>query len=141
MLRTRTLVRPTDSRERGPIEASPERPGAGVLQHTLKPLYSSSELVTVRYKLQFDLELAPQLGQMRVTKSGMGLVVGDVLRACSTFQVQMDNVFGLFPIGTKPTKCLFLCDGQPSQKVVEALTANTEDKASEIVMVFERPSS
>ena len=76
---------------------------------------------------------------MRVTKSGMGLMVGDVLRACSTFQIQMDAVFGLFPVGTRPAKCLFLCDGQPSEKVVQALTANTEDKASEVVMVFERP--
>ncbi|KAL1521501.1 hypothetical protein AB1Y20_021162 [Prymnesium parvum] len=115
-------------------------PGCGVMEQALEPLFSSSDLVTVRYQLPLRLELAPHLGQMRVTKSGMGLMEGDVLRACSTFQPQMDNVFGLFPVGTKPSKCLFICDGQPSEKVIEALTANTEDKASEILMVFERPS-
>lgn len=110
------------------------------MHEQLRPLYSCSDLVTVRYALPLALELEPQLGQMRVTKSGMGLMPGDVLRAFSTFKIRMDSVFGLFPIGTRPSKCLFLCDGQPSKKVIEALTANTEDKADEILMVFERPT-
>lgn len=116
-------------------------PGAGVVQQELQALFSSSDLVTVRYKLPLYLSLAPELGQMRVTKSGKGLLVGDVLRACSTLQMKVENAFGLLPIGTRKYKCLFICDGQPSYKVIEALTANTEDVASEIVLVFERPRS
>mmetsp|Transcript_65682 Transcript_65682/g.109129 ORF Transcript_65682/g.109129 Transcript_65682/m.109129 type:complete len:143 (+) Transcript_65682:3-431(+) len=38
-----------------------------------------------------------------------------------------------------PTKVLFLADGQPYQRVRDALCANTLDKTNEIVMIFERP--
>lgn len=38
-----------------------------------------------------------------------------------------------------PTKVLFLADGQPYQKVADALLANAVDRTDEIVMLFERP--
>ena len=41
---------------------------------------------------------------------------------------------------TRPTKCLFVSDGEPYQRVVDALRANTQDKTQEIVLVFERPA-
>lgn len=113
--------------------------GIGAMQHELQPLFTSSELVTVRYPLPLELAAEPAQGVMRVYEDGNGLLVGDVLRACSTFKVQMDSSFGLFPMGTKPTKCLYIADGQPPEKVIDALTANTEDKADEILMIFERP--
>lgn len=113
--------------------------GVGVMRQQLEPLFSASDLVTVRYPVPFELDLEPSQGVMQITKSGSGVLVGDVLRACSSFQMQMDNTFGLFPLGTKPTQCLFLADGQPAQKVIEALVANTDDKASDVILVFERP--
>lgn len=46
---------------------------------------------------------------------------------------------GLINPEVKPQRCLFVSDGQPFQEVIDALVANTPEKTSEIVMVFERP--
>ena len=40
---------------------------------------------------------------------------------------------------TRSLKCLFVADGQPWSLVTDALVANTAEKTSSIVMVFERP--
>ena len=114
--------------------------GDGVkLAEELVPLFSESDIVTVRYPLPFELAAEAEHGVMRVTRDGNGLLTGDVLRLCSTFTMRMDAVGGLLPMGTKPTKCLFLADGQPPQRVVEALTANTDDRTEDVWMAFERP--
>lgn len=39
----------------------------------------------------------------------------------------------------RPTKCLFIADGQPHSVVTDALVANEVGKVREIVLVFERP--
>ena len=41
---------------------------------------------------------------------------------------------------SQPARCLFLADGQPAPKVVEALMDNTPERTSEIVLFVERQS-
>ena len=118
--------------------------GAGTVRAQFDPLFSLSELVTVRYAVPLELDMSPEQGMFRVTRSGRGLQVGDVLRACSTFSDGMrmrevDMMLGMIGGGATVSKCLFLADGQRPDKVVDALTANTGDRTSDVVLVVERP--
>jgi hypothetical protein len=143
----------------------------GIVEHTLQPYFSSSELVTVRLPLPVDLEAEPTQGVYKIVKAGNGLLVGDVLRAFSTLVMRYDSelrevrcgaglpgrrrlaargtpsLFGLlnldlgFSQQRMPQKCLFVADGQASSRVNDALVANVPSKTSSIVMIFERPLS
>lgn len=136
----------------------------------LAPFFTSSQLITFRFPLPFALEAEQHSGVIEVDKAGQGLLVGDVLRAFSTFEYRLDTeqgglryaegVRGARPqqpaappalgfnlisaeLGgfreKRPTKVIFLADGQTLQAVTDALLANTADKTSDLVMVFERP--
>lgn len=65
--------------------------GAGNVRAELAPLFTSSTLVTFRYPVPFVLEAKPSAGVMRVDKAGYGLLVGDVLRCCSSFELRYDS--------------------------------------------------
>jgi len=138
--------------------------GSGVVKEvTFETYFSSSQLLTFRFGVPFELEAEPCQGVIKVVSSGNGLLEGDVLRAFSTFQMRYDSQrkeyrygsgisparpagpapgrtgMGMInPIQEMPSKCLFIADGQPHQQVIDALLANTADKAGEIVMLFER---
>lgn len=73
--------------------------GSGIVQQKFTPLFSESELLTVRMPVPFELHAEAVHGVLRVSDSGYGLCVGDVLRACSTFRSNMAGTwFGLFPV-------------------------------------------
>ena len=123
---------------RAPFQINVDLGGsAGRVRTTLEPLFSLSELVTVRYAVPLELDMSPEQGVFRVTRAGRGLQVGDVLRACSTMRA--DLMLGMLPGGKAADKCLFLADGQRPEKVVDALTANERDRTSDVVLVVERP--
>ena len=111
--------------------------GVGTVRAKFDPLFSLSELVSVRYAVPLELDMSPEQGVFRVTRAGRGLQVGDVLRACSTMRA--DLMLGMLPGGKAADKCLFLADGQRPEKVVDALTANERDRTSDVVLVVERP--
>jgi hypothetical protein len=81
--------------------------GSGVVEGDLSALYTRSTLLTVRFELPFTLECEPLQGVMRVKKAGNGLLVGDVLRACSTLEFRHDSARREYRIGSgmrgKPT--------------------------------------
>ena len=83
-------------------------------------------------------ERAPRGPAARVVDDCPGLLVGDVLRACSTFQLKPGTAFGLFASAV-PARCLFLADGKTPDEVIKALTENTVERTSEVTMIFERP--
>jgi hypothetical protein len=109
-----------------------------VLQETLRPLFTASELVTVRLPLPLELPAEAAGGVIRVTANGNGMRIGDVLRCFTTAQRRMGDTFGLFAVA-KLKRCLFVADGQPPDRVIEALTANTPEITENIVLVVERP--
>ncbi len=116
--------------------------GGGVVEQAFDPLFSDSSLVTVRYPVPLELPAEPSQGVLRVVDDCPGLLVGDVLRACSTFQLRVDTRAALFfpvGLGAKPAKCLFLADGKTPDEVIKALTENTVERTSEVTMIFERP--
>ena len=111
------------------------------VKQELSPLFSHSELLTVRLPLPFSLNGVSYAGTLQVSKDGFGMRTGDVLRACSTYEARKaTGLFGLFPSASAPpARNLFLADGQPYDRVVEALTANTVERgARDIVLVVER---
>ena len=61
------------------------------MQHSLRPFFTRSSLVTVRVPLPFELQADPEQGFYRVVEDGYGLRVGDVLRAFSTLVVRYDS--------------------------------------------------
>ena len=63
--------------------------------------------MTVRYPVPLELPAEPSQGVLRVVDDCPGLLVGDVLRACSTFQLKPGTAFDLFASAV-PARCLFL---------------------------------
>lgn len=65
--------------------------GGGLVQGELTAFFTNSKLVVVRYPVPLVLQASPAKGVVRVDKDGMGLLVGDVLRACSTLEMRYDS--------------------------------------------------
>jgi len=65
--------------------------GNGVVEGELTPLFTRSELVSVRYQVPFALEASADKGVVRIDTAGLGLLAGDVLRACSTLEMRYDS--------------------------------------------------
>merc|ERR1712224_634850 len=111
----------------------------GVVHTFLEPLFSASKLLTVRYQLPAMIRAVPSSGVLRVSTSGNGLREGDVLRCCTTFHRRIEYFSPLQVsswVSLKPAKCLFIADGHSPARVIEALTANSPDRASDITMLF-----
>ena len=47
-------------------------------------------------------------------------------------------LLGFFNPEVRPAKCLYLPDGEPRNRVADALQANAASKTTSIVMLFER---
>jgi hypothetical protein len=73
--------------------------GGGVVQGELTAFFTNSKLVTVRYPVPLVLQASPAKGVVRVEKDGMGLLAGDVLRACSTLEMRYNSQARLFVAG------------------------------------------
>eukprot|EP00967_Tisochrysis_lutea_P033283 scaffold39538_cov31-Tisochrysis_lutea.AAC.4 len=74
--------------------------GGGVVEGELTAFFTHSELVTVRYPVPLILQVSPAKGVVRVDEDGMGLRVGDVLRACSTLLMRYDSEARAVKMGT-----------------------------------------
>lgn len=107
----------------------------------------SSEVVEVRYKVPFGLDVAPKKGLVVCTKDGTnGERVGDVLRYFSQWSMGLPRGEGLlttaasFAGGVQWQCTLFdVMKAKTWEEVVEALTSNVESRTDEVVLVFERP--
>ena len=63
----------------------------GIVEGVLRALFTRSTLITVRYPLPFTLEAEYSNGAWTVVEAGAGLLVGDVVRACSTLEFRYDS--------------------------------------------------
>mmetsp|Transcript_29289 Transcript_29289/g.63566 ORF Transcript_29289/g.63566 Transcript_29289/m.63566 type:complete len:175 (-) Transcript_29289:110-634(-) len=106
-----------------------------------------SELVEVRYKLPFGLDVAPQKGLAVCTKAnGGGEQVGDILRYTSQWTMGLPRGDGLittaasFSGGVAWQCSLFdVIKASSWEEVVGALTSNVESRTDEVLLIFERP--
>jgi hypothetical protein len=117
-------------------------------QIKLKPILDGrSELIQVRYKLPFGLDVQPKNGMAVCTKDGPGgEKVGDVLRLSSQWTMGLPRGNGILSTaasfsGAIGWQCsLFdVTKANRWEDVVEALTSNTPQRTDEVVLVFERP--
>ena len=116
------------------------RIGSEELTQEFQPLFSASEMLTVRLPLPLDLRAAPYAGTLRIIEDAYGLLRGDVVRACSS--IKKASMLEALWSDSAPERCLFLADGQPAPVVVEALVANTIDKGVEdLVLLVERETT
>jgi len=134
-----------------PFEVTIDMPPSGSdLQAILKvePVLSvPSEMVEVRYKIPFGLDVAPKSGLAVCTKDGPGgEKVGDVLRYTSQWTLGLPAGDGLittaasFAGGLSWQCTLFdVMKAKAWEQVVEALTSNVDSRTDEVVLLFERP--
>lgn len=108
-----------------------------------------SEIVEVRYKLPFGLDVAPKNNLAVCTKDGQGgEKVGDILRYSSRWSMGLPRGDGVLTTaasfsGAIGWQCSLLDVARASSwdEVVEALISNKESQTDEVVLVFERPLS
>ena len=108
-----------------------------------------SEIVEVRYKIPFGLNVEPKNNLALCTKDGEGgEKVGDVLRFTSAWTMGLPRGDGLvttaasFAGGLQWQCSMFdVMKSKSWQQVVEALTSNVESRTDEVVLLFERPLS
>lgn len=107
-----------------------------------------SEIVEVRYKVPFGLDVAPQNNLAVCTKDGSGgEKVGDVLRYTSQWTLGIPQGDGIvatasfFSGGVSWGCTMFNVMAAKSwDQVVEALVSNVESRTDEVVLLFERPT-
>eukprot|EP00534_Pseudo-nitzschia_fraudulenta_P001665 CAMPEP_0201117940 /NCGR_PEP_ID=MMETSP0850-20130426/2012_1 /ASSEMBLY_ACC=CAM_ASM_000622 /TAXON_ID=183588 /ORGANISM="Pseudo-nitzschia fraudulenta, Strain WWA7" /LENGTH=180 /DNA_ID=CAMNT_0047382741 /DNA_START=92 /DNA_END=634 /DNA_ORIENTATION=+ len=105
-----------------------------------------SEIVEVRYKLPFGLNIEPQNNLAICTKDGPGgEKVGDVLRYTSQWTMGLPQGDGLvstaasFSGGISWQCSMFdVMKAKDWPRVVEALTSNVESRTDEVLLIFER---
>jgi hypothetical protein len=106
-----------------------------------------SEIVEVRYKLPFGLDVVPKDNLAICTKDGAGgEKVGDVLRFTSQWTMGLPRGDGLVTTaasfaGGLSWQCSMFDVMKASrwEAVVEALVSNVESRTDEVVLLFERP--
>jgi len=105
-----------------------------------------SEMVEVRYRVPFGLDVAPQNGMAVCTKAGTGgEQVGDVLRYTSQWTLGLPKGDGVvstamsFAGGISWQCSMFdVARATSWEDVVEALTTNQEGRTDQVVLLFER---
>jgi hypothetical protein len=124
-------------------------PTTSVLKAQIKcaPVLSvPSELIAVRYKIPFGLDVAPSKGFAVCMKDGAGgEKVGDILRYTSQFTMGLPRGDGLvttaasFAGGLSWQCSMFdVSKSKAWELVVQALVSNNPDRTDEVVLVFER---
>lgn len=106
-----------------------------------------SEIVEVRYKLPFGLDVEPKGGKAVCTKDGPGgEKVGDILRFTTQWTMGLPRGDGLVTTaasfaGGLSWQCSMFDVMKASvwEEVVEALTSNVDSRTDEVVLLFERP--
>ncbi|CAB9515425.1 expressed unknown protein [Seminavis robusta] len=108
-----------------------------------------SEIVEVRYKVPFGLNVEPQRGLAVCTQDGEGgEKVGDVLRYTSQWKMGLPKGDGLltqaaaFSGGLSWQCTMFnVMKAKEWGEVVEALLSNEQSRTDEVVLLFERAVS
>lgn len=106
-----------------------------------------SEIIEVRYKVPFGLDVAPKKGLAVCTKDGAGgEKVNDILRYTSQWSLGLPRGGGLLATaasfaGGLSWQCTMfdVMKAENWEQVVEALTSNTQSRTDEVVLLFERP--
>ncbi|KAL7545125.1 hypothetical protein ACHAWF_014492 [Thalassiosira exigua] len=132
-----------------PFERTVDLPGEGLsAQMKFKPVLDvPSEIVEVRYKVPFGLDVAPKNNFAVCTKDGSGgEKAGDVLRYTSQWTLGLPRGDGVittamsFSGGISWQCSMFdVMRAGRWEDVVEALTSNVEGRADEVILLFERP--
>lgn len=124
-------------------------PSGSGLQAMMKiePILSvPSELVVVRYKIPFGLDVAPKKGLAVCTKDGAGgEKVNDILRFTSQWTLGLPQGDGMittaasFAGGVSWQCSMFdVVKAKVWEQVVAALTSNVASRTDEVLMIFER---
>lgn len=106
-----------------------------------------SEIVEVRYRVPFGLDVAPKNNYAVCTKDGPGgEKIGDVLRYTSQWTLGLPRGDGVittamsFSGGISWQCSMFdVMRAKRWEDVVAALTSNVEQRTDEVVLLFERP--
>lgn len=106
-----------------------------------------SEIIVVKYKVPFGLNVEPKKGLAVCTLAGPGgELPGDILRYTSSWSLGLPRGEGLaetaaaFGGGLKWQCSMFnVVTAKAWEQVVEALTSNVEERTNEVVLIFERP--
>jgi len=129
------------------IQIPPSNSGLNAEMKIQPILDVPSEIIEVRYKLPFGLDVAPKDNLAICTKDGPGgEKVGDVLRYTSCWSLGLPQGEGLVSTaasfaGGVSWQCSLFDVMKASQwgEVVEALTSNVDSRTDEVVLLFERP--
>jgi hypothetical protein len=126
-----------------------DMPGTSNLQAQVKcePVLSvPSELIEVRYKIPFGLDVAPSKGFAVCNKDGAGgEKVGDILRFTSQWTLGLPRGDGMVTTaasfaGGLSWQCSLLdvSKSKAWELVVEALVSNVPGRTDEVLLLFER---
>merc|ERR1719221_33205 len=149
--RTPTLISSLKMTEQQSFEISVALPGKNedlIAQMKFKPVLDvPSEIVEIRYKVPFGLNVEPKNNFAICTKNGAaGEMVGDVLRYTSQWTLGLPKGDGMvstamsFSGGVSWQVSMFdVMRARQWQEVVDALVSNTESRTDEVVLLFERP--
>ncbi|EED88409.1 predicted protein [Thalassiosira pseudonana CCMP1335] len=133
-----------------PFEMMVELPGRGEMSAKMKfmpVLDVPSEIVEVRYKVPFGLDVAPKNNMAICTKDGAGgEKVGDILRYTSQWTLGLPRGDGVittamsFSGGISWQVSMFdVMKAGRWEDVVEALVSNEGSRTDEVILLFERP--
>jgi hypothetical protein len=107
-----------------------------------------SEAIVVRYRVPFQIAVAPARGFVLCTQDGPGGErEGDILRYTSRFAIGLPrgesiaNTVGSFVGGSIKWQCYMydVMTARTWKEVMEALISNTQTRTDEAVLIFERP--
>ncbi|ACI65100.1 predicted protein [Phaeodactylum tricornutum CCAP 1055/1] len=129
------------------IDMPPVGSGIKAYMKILPILSVPSEIVQVRYKVPFGLNVEPKKSLAVCTKDGPGgEKVGDVLRYTTQWTLGLPAGDGLvttaasFAGGLSWQCSMFdVMNAKAWEQVVEALVSNVDTKTDEVVLLFERP--
>ena len=124
----------------------PSQSGLLAQMKIMPVLDTPSEIVEIRYKVPFSLNVEPQNGLAVCTKDGAnGEKVGDILRYTSQWTMGLPRGDGIistaasFSGGIGWQCSLFdVARATSWESVVEALVTNVEQRTDEVVLIFER---
>ncbi|KAL7530948.1 hypothetical protein ACHAXR_003766 [Thalassiosira sp. AJA248-18] len=132
-----------------PFEIMVELPGEGLSAQMKFPpvLDVPSEMIEVRYKLPFGLDVEPKNNLATCTKDGPGgEKVGDILRYTSQWTMGLPRGNGAITTAASFSGAISwqvsMFDVARAEKweyVIEALVSNDPRRTDEVVLLFERP--
>jgi hypothetical protein len=129
------------------IDVPPSNSDVQVSMNIESILSIPSELIIVRYKVPFGLNIEPRKNFAIVTANGPGgEQVGDLLRYTSHWTMGLPRgdgigtTFASFAGGLKWQCSMFnVMSVKQWEQVIQALVSNTIDRTDEVVLIFERP--